>query len=698
MNKGFFILSVAFYILVIYLISYNLLPSQGGLNYTDSSFSFNQEVEDENKLSTWDTMFAGHDMTFIMYSKVSSFLIRSFFSVFTTDLNIISYLIVFGKFLLLLLTANFVLQKIFNDRTLSLFLPLFLVFNNFTLEAFYYGSNNFIIFGYLSTLLIIYHTYLIYKEGLSSNRIILLAFSSLICFHPFMFVVSNILIALFFAYYLLKNPSQKMLVFRYYLLYLLISILLGLFWVLPFLYNSLSTTNAVTQGVDNNNAVFDAYTQISTMTNNFSFISFFGGVGEKLYFTIWQYTFYFLLIIIITVPAIWFKRRMDNYQLFIYFSLLCFLGLALGPNSQIFGKAFIYIWDNFPAASFFRSFKRFFIPVPVFYMILLAGMFFSLKRFKYSALFVFTAILLTVHYPLLSGNLLGSVRTFNIPSEYKELNKELTADPELYNVLDLPYNSYEWYTWTVTSNASLPSPDVNWINYYLAKPDLTLRVATYLVNYSGHLQTIQQNIIQNKTIKKETEVLNVKYVLIHKDLANIERNPISYQQYDNYFIKRGYPVVYQNTYLTLYENPNHVSDSKIFIKPDAKEYNLDFTYETPSKYSVRLRNTGKATTTSLIFKENYSKNWKVYKVDGQTNIKGSLFGDIKYIFMEDVFEETHMTYENFGNEWIIDVPASRHSNFVIFFKTQAYFALGLLISLVTLGGCLISLIYNRLKK
>lgn len=588
---------------------------------------------------------------------------------------------VFGKLFAVLIIANIVIKKIFKSYTLSLLLPLFLIFNNFTLESLYYGSISFISLGYISTLLVIYISYLIYENGLSLEKIIWLSISCLISFHPFVFIALNIFELIFFIFLFFKCPLRRIKIMKYYFMYLVISILLNLFWLLPFLFSTLSISNATIHGEVNNNAVFDAYRKISTVTNNLSFVSFFGDIGKSLYFSIWQYFFYFLLNVIIILSLI--KKKVSSYFIFLYVCLVIFLDLSLGPNGLFFGKLFSYLWQHFSFFSFFRSFKRFYILVPILYLLIVSNVFNNLKKFKNTFLILFSIITVFIHYPLLSGDLLGSVRTFNIPNPYVVFNQKISSDPDLYNIMDLPYNRYEWYTWTETNNKVLHSPDLNWINYYFSKPDLTLRAATYLINYSGLLQNIDTNIYSGNSINEDIETLNVKYILIHKDLVDQDRKLIDYKLYEDYFKENGYLITENNDYFEIFLNPNYVSGTKISVG-DISEKN-NFTYINPSKYQLEIP-TKKSDQIKIDFKENFSNNWGIYYSDNKSTLNSNPFFDIKYLFEKDLGADTHVYYNNFGNSWTITQAGSLNSggNFVLFFKTQAYFLLGLLITIVTI--------------
>jgi hypothetical protein len=677
---------------VVLVISHQLLPNTGGINYTDLTFFFNSKLAYENAFSAWNTMFAGHDMTFQISSRLSNLIISYPISLFINNPYLVSYLIVFGSFVAVLLTANFVLHKIYNNHLLSLFLPLFLIFNNFTLEAFFYGSNSFIFLGYISALLVIYNTYFIYKEGISMHRAILLAISSMLSFHPFVYVVINVFILLYFIFLILKKPFQRLKLVKFYILYLIVSILLNLYWMLPFIYDSLSVSNVVTQGADNNKAVFSAYEKISNVVNNLSFISFFGDIGKTLYFSNWQYIYYFSINLLIVLPFFWLRKKINSYYIFLYFSLLCFLELSLGPNGLFLGNIFSYLWEHVPAASFFRSFKRFYILVPIFYMLLIANALTNFKR-KSAFISIFAVITCIVHYPLLSGNLLGSLTTFNIPAPYIDLNNELEIDPDLYNVLDLPYNNYEWYSWTLTPGTKLHNPDLNWINYYLSKPNVTLRLSTYLVSYSGHLQNLNENILKGNSIDYETKTLNIKYIMVHKDLVDVHRMPIDNALYDTYFLQNKYPLVKSNEYFNLYLNPSYIPNQKIIaVNPGT---NLSFAYKTPSKYTANIQ-FGNHASTPLVFKESFSDNWKLYN---DSDLEGeNMFSDIRYLFKKDVFSDTHIKYNNHGNQWTILAGSRPDSHLVLFFKPQAYYSLGLLITILTLISYISIEIHLFLKK
>ncbi|MEI7720245.1 MAG: hypothetical protein WCI89_03500 [bacterium] len=701
-----YLLPSAFYLLIVLAISYGLLPFTGGLNYTDSTFYFNSGAHFSELVSAWHPMFGGHDFSFNLFSQIPETIYDSTLSFLSPNEYIASYLAFFFPFFVTLLVANFVFRKIFKDQLLALLLPLFIIFNNFTLQSIYSGSNSFILRGYVSSLLVLYICFLIYKNGIDFKKTVALALASFITFHPFVFIAENILILIFFIFYLLTTPaSNRLRTLKFYASYLGVSFALGAFWILPFVYESLHVSNDSIHGSSNNLSVFSAYEKISTLVNSFSFVAFFNNVSKVLYFSTIQYVFYFCIAAICSIPFLLrvkiklLSKELWFLLLFIGLSFLIFIDLSLGPSGPIFGGIFSYLWTHFSFFSFFRSFKRFYILIPVLVAFLLGISLIIINmqpRIKNIVLVLFTCILIGVHWPLLTGNLSNSITNFTIPVEYKELNHFLSQDSSRVSVIAFPYNSYEWYSWTTTENKKLNAPDLNWIQYYLQKPYFTLRTATYLITSTDLLQTVNTDIKSNRDVQETLSLLNVKYILVNKDLVTGKGTPINYSYYVSYFSTHGYPAVMETDLFTVYLN----SDFKPVLSL-SDNTPLNFNEILPTMYRVSIQDRNIGSKQSLKFLQNYSQSWGVYDYYNFVSNEDVNFALNLMVapFQASKAKNTHQSIVNgYGNTWDIPVDSETKTlDLLIIFKTESIFLIGLFVTLLTLLASLLFVIKQKLR-
>jgi hypothetical protein len=106
---------------------------------------------------------------------------------------------------------------------------------------------------------------------------------------------------------------------------------------------------------------------------------------------------------------------------------------------------------------------------------------------------------------------------------------------------------------------------------------------------------------------------------------------------------------------------------------------LDFINVSPTEYVVNI--SGATVPYYLVLSESFDPNWKVYVTDGNKPIS---FWDT--LFGSSLPEETHLEVNGYANAWRIE--KSGNYTIVIEFRLQWYFYLGLIISSITLLGCL----------
>jgi hypothetical protein len=681
-NKLFQFLCVAFfYAAVILLISYRVLPVDSAVNFNDSSFLWNFNDNAESVLSTWHPMYVGHDYTTMVFSQTKNFLMYGVLSSFVADQNILSYLVVFLPFFLCLMVANIVLRKTTKDYFLSLLLPLFLIFNNFTIENMFYGITAYVMWGYVSAILIIYFCHEIHKKKhIDSGDMAKLAFSTVLSFHPFFFVADILFIAGFFVFFAFSTPRMF---FKKAIYFSILVLLLNSFWLIPFVQSTLSVDNNALHGQENNSNVFEAYNQVSTYVNSFSFITMFNDIGTRLYFGDVQYVYYFLLLAGLVFAL--FKLRKDRFACFLALAVLACIDLSMGPKGLVTGSGFTYLWDHYSFFSFFRSFKRFFVFVPVLY-VFIAALFLMKARFKRVTILFLTLITLSVHYPLLTGNLSNIITSFKIPNEYVELNAYLKEDREYSNVLVFPFNHYERYSWANNRNSIEPM-NYYWLPYYLNKPPILGGDATYLIHHSGILSEIDEKIMADEPAGDLLDALGAKYILVSKDAIDENWEKIEHEDYEEYFKKFDFNMVKDNQYFSIYENKSF----KPLLAVDGMPVNYD--YVRPTKINFELKNI--QGTVDVDFLQNYSEGWKLYVNEER--------GEKTIFAREEV--GGHSLYLDYANKWMLDVdyirkhyPDSYTLNqdgtanvaLSLSFVNQDYYYLGMVLSLASFAVVLLT--------
>jgi len=241
---------------------------------------------------------------------------------------------------------------------------------------------------------------------------------------------------------------------------------------------------------------------------------------------------------------------------------------------------------------------------------------------------------------------------------------------------------------------------------------------------------------QIRSILNYAPILNIKYVLVHKDFVNkysfgkdnvrkidgtLKANVLKKE-----LVKiKGLKLIEDNSYFALYELPESYFLEHIYIpnlvlplnknKPillDKKKAltaqkiklpkyfshtpDLEFVKINPTKYQLKISKANGLFP--LVFSETYDKGWKIYQ---SKTILGSWFS-------QPIFEKDHIIINGYANAWLIDpnklcqdskckknADGFYDINLIVEFLPQRFFYIGLFISSLTLIVCLLYLIYNK---
>ena len=108
----------------------------------------------------------------------------------------------------------------------------------------------------------------------------------------------------------------------------------------------------------------------------------------------------------------------------------------------------------------------------------------------------------------------------------------------------------------------------------------------------------------------------------------------------------------------------------------------------PAKYFVNVK--GGKGAFWLVLGQAYNNQWCLFEIPEDNVSRGYTGGswvanikDLRYIFLRPINTKHCVVSGNF-NGWYLDSSSGRDMNIVIFFKPQAYYCLGLLISVVSI--------------
>ena len=198
----------------------------------------------------------------------------------------------------------------------------------------------------------------------------------------------------------------------------------------------------------------------------FNFHNYPGLVSSRLHEGIAQYIFYFSLLVVLTLPLFIRKVKVNKirraeyiFLIFLYLIFIIFFNFSLGPNSNLTGKEWQWLFDYFPGFGFFRSFTRF-LMIPLISIIFIFGVFLKgISLPNNTKIILISAgilILLASNTVFFTGNFQGAVGTINVPKEYYNINeKYFKNDKENFTIISLPNLPYEAYKWSINPNTDI---------------------------------------------------------------------------------------------------------------------------------------------------------------------------------------------------------------------------------------------------
>ncbi len=432
-----------------------------------------------------------------------------------------------------------------------------------------------------------------------------------------------------------------------------------------------------------------------------------------------------LFIFIIFGALLMYNKYLSREEKRIYFVVWVALLVSLflftvniGPFKQLF-----LLFGYLPGSVIFRNFyDKFALGFVIFYSILFT---FSLiiigrkfKNFRYVGILITLIVLIInlipvkeiVHEPLWTTK--DTYTNVVLPKEYLYFLNDIknTVQPTT-NILSLPFNKASY------------AVIVNSENIYAGTSPL--KILTGLNDFSGNFSfnpydsQIFDSLIKDRNYKQLNyfiQKFNINYVFVTKNIPGEVKNSFIYDglvlpkqddklinsitdkkilvssngNYELYSTKKQMPLFYsENIY---YQKINPV-EYKIYFKNLKQKQIMDFF----DSYSAGWK---------LYIKENPANDWcKIYK-HYQNNINECKYSEIlfkgdelSYFFKKALFDSSHKSINDYGNEWTID-PNYIKNNYdnvfykknsdgtidielIAYFKPQSYFYLGSIISFLT---------------
>lgn len=448
---------------------------------------------------------------------------------------------------------------------------------------------------------------------------------------------------------------------------------------------------------------------------------------SNLYMQSWFYIFISFLFFGLLITN-FVKNRKDKriITLMGFLLALIFLAKSLNPPGQFINQ---WLYSKSAYLMLFRSGSKYFmyslIPLAI------LTMFLGNKKFKlfYSLVFLYIAahMFLIFYYakPVLK------YWDTTLPPEYFQITKKLDTIKNQSKILILPISVRATGGLYYDDGYAGPSRLT-----MLSSKDFIYKDTALLGSdeYMNIFNSLPDEITTTaKTVDQNANVLGYEYIVLEKD------SKYYFKVDPNAFIRIGEKVegelntkvwnkVYENAKFALYKIKDGLFDGK--IKMSSAE--VSFQQINSAKYKLYVH--GLHNSSELSFLEAFNPGWKLYLEPNPTKEwcqpiehytssdatecsqeKGFFPGtDIAYLWGKTVFEGSHSIAYNYANSWLINADGIKknfgqdyyHENpdgtidieITIYFMPQSYFYIGLLISSLTIMGCVSYLIFRLVRR
>jgi hypothetical protein len=494
-----------------------------------------------------------------------------------------------------------------------------------------------------------------------------------------------------------------------YLLVIIILFLSNIWWLLPFLSN-LGSTVAL------NKASSSLIVALDIAIANASLLNLFFSNGQGLLFSnlpndLYNSPFVSVIIALLILFMFYGLLKLKNKIYVFPLIVLIVVGIFISKGSnEPFGNLFLYLYDNFPG---FQIFRR---PVSKFYWVYLLALvplamigisiFLQKTKNTWHIILIYLLLTLSIFYLWVIFTLTPLLTPFNVPIQYYQAEKYLTQN-NVNKILILPgfYGTYPTYDLSINNYYGH-----DFLNYIWKFSQIIPDSSVYSPNLPYKVKTneIMSHIRKGKSICVLTKDLGITHIMVRRD---IDLNSVMEDRPQNLITKlnnstdissrKDYFENNKNIFTIYILKRDCVQGEVITLNNSSK--NIYFNMDSPVKYEVKLSNIKGGEVLSLL--NNYSSNWNLYLENEdaihytnknqylmnnfQNNFKDiSLLGNMAYD------KKLHVVSNGFANGWILNTNELKRINdikmnpdgtynlyLILYYKTQLYFYIGVIIFL-----------------
>jgi hypothetical protein len=537
--------------------------------------------------------------------------------------------------------------------------------------------------------------------------------------------ISLLLFILLAIYFLVNHTHELRKYWKNIIMCGLLGIGLNAFWLAPMLFGGLMNDAAMmaNRGLFGN-WLFDLPHSLALFDSAWT-----GGALGKPFVS--QPVLWFAWFVpVLAWLALLVGKREDRKKI-LFFAGIALVGIFLTKQSaEPLPGIYSWLYKNVPGFNLFREASKYFFFTAIGYAGLIACMLAGLKDGKPARartwLFGGAAGLLIVLsllnlWPVITGEIGTLWQSRRSPNDYKILQDFIEKQPDYFRVLWVPRSS-----WWATTSAAHQAAGLAYMNQSVWRDEIGA--------FRAYAYGKPENVLSSLSLRDSDKLLDeasIKYVVIpaHFDDADIDifepfggaRLPYK-KKLDNLpYLKR---LDIGTDQVIVYENSDY--------KPHMSARGLSFYSVNPSLYRAGIERLRGSRT--ITFKEATHSGWSLYltplgrlkqaptiKTFGKDQTKELkpqyAFGLGEALFLagrNESIRRSSSRADRASNSWTIDA-ASIKKNYpagyfktnsdgsvdievAVFFRPQRDFYLGLILSLVTLAGCLVYFIVSFLGR
>lgn len=424
----------------------------------------------------------------------------------------------------------------------------------------------------------------------------------------------------------------------------------------------------------------------------------FWGSKRGEYFVVYSIPIYFWFIPLFAMLSLLFNNK--NKQI-TFFGIIALLGLLLVKQSAMpFVGLYLYLYNHLPGFNAFREASKFYFLIALGYSVLIAGFVdWILRNWKNTKLQIFgkyiliciTAfIFLWNTKPLITGEIGTLFVPREIPRDYLLVNNFLLKQNDYFRTLWVPADS----RWGVYTNNHPKVSAVNMIN---------TAWNNFIKNKRNNKTTEAELTIDILTLSGSSSIFNqssIKYVIIPlEDRVNEDDFFLNYGKPRQYYINQLNKISWLHRVnigtkqVVVYENKDYgphiyATDNQVSVNKNQPSLTMDYKFISPTEYAFLVKNVTRPFY--LNFSDSYHPDWKI-------RIGSFNWADV--LTKSNYFVETnHIKNDANLNSYLLN-PKSICEQFTckqnkdgsydisgtLYFKSQSYVYLGLIISVGALG-------------